>query len=1017
MLRRASLVLWLALAALAPDLLSGEPGAPVPAVDFAREVQPLLAARCFKCHGGVKQQAGLSLLFRSEALAPTRAGKPAIVPGKPEESELVRRITAADESERMPPEGGALKPNEVEVLRRWIAAGAPYAEHWAYLPLKPHPLPEVSRKDWPRGAADRWALAKMEAAALSPAPEADRAVLLRRASLDLLGLPPDLDEVDRFQADAAPDAYERLVDRLLASPAFGERWARLWLDMARYADTQGYEKDNRRTIWRYRDWVIDAYNRDLPFDRFTIEQLAGDLLPEPTLEQRLATAFHRNTMTNTEGGTDNEEFRVAAVMDRISTTWQVWMGTTFGCVQCHRHPYDPFKHEDYYRFFAFFNQTADQDNDDEAPTLETPTREDDESARTLRAEIERLRGELAAPRADLDAAMARWEASLRAAGGWEILRPESKSAESGAELALREDGAVRAGGTRPANDVYTITAAPGAKRVAAIRLEALLDDALPRRGPGRADDGNFVLSRLAVEAVADGSPPRPLELASASADFSQDGFPVAHAFKPPDPKKNGWAVQPQAGRAHTAHFFPREPIELRDGERLRLRFEHRYERPGFVLGCFRLAAAYDAAAAERAAMPPDLVAILDLPREKRGAEEQAELVRRHRAVAPELAPLREQIAALEKRLASIPRPTTPVLVELAPEQRRATHVFIRGSFLAPGDPVAEGTPASLPPFRADEPRNRLGLARWIVSEENPLTPRVIVNRFWEQLFGLGLVETSEDFGTQGAPPTHPELLDLLARRFVREQGWSVKALLKDLVLSSVYRQSSAATPALIERDPKNLLLARGPRFRLEAELVRDQALAACGLLSRKMLGPSVMPLQPDGVWNVVYSGDSWQTSAGEDRHRRGVYTFWRRTSPYPSMMAFDANSREYCVVRRLRTNTPLQALVTLNDPVYIEAAQALARRLVREAGPDESARARLAFRLSLLREPAPEEIERLVALHREERRGFAGDPEAAKKLASDPLGPPPDVADVAELAAWTLVANVIMNLDEFLTRG
>jgi hypothetical protein len=768
-------------------------------VDFNQVIRPILSKNCFPCHGADEAQRarGLRLDRRDDALRELKSGTRAVVPGDPDESELVLRLTEEDETLRMPPKktGERLKADEIDSIRRWIAQGAKYDEHWAF--VKPHdrPLPAVNDRAWPRNGIDFWVLARLEKEGLHPAPEADRFTLLRRVSLDLRGLPPSPGEIDTFATDTAADAYEKAVDRFLDDPAYGERWARLWLDLARYADSAGYGSDPLRTIWRYRDWVIDAFNRNLPYDRFTIEQLAGDLLPDPTLDQKMATAFHRNTMTNTEGGTDDEEFRVAAIKDRVDSTTQVWMGLTMGCAKCHSHKYDPITQDEYYRFYAFFNHTADADRGDESPVIPAPNREEQEKNRRIDAQVEPLKRLVASP------------------------LPEAAS----------------------------------------------------------------TLARLTHTLVS-------------------------------------W-VQP----------------------------------------------------------------------------------------------VRAEIARLEKTRPEVP--TLPVMVELPAASRRQTRLLEKGNFLTPGKPVEPGVPASLHPLPPGATPDRLALARWIVDPENPLTARVAVNRYWSQLFGTGLVETEEDFGTQGDLPSHPELLDWLAREYVRN-GWDTKVLLRRLVTSATYRQSSRVTPALLARDPRNRLLTRGPRFRLEAEMVRDQALALAGLLSRKMRGPSVFPPQPAGLWQAAFNGQrTWATSPGEDQHRRGLYTFWRRTVPYPSMATFDAPSREICAVRRTRTNTPLQAFVTLNDPVYVEAAQALARRIVTAGGATPEDRARYALLIALARPPAPEQVASLLNLYQSERAHYSQDRAAATALATDPLGPLPSGMDPAELAAWTTVANVILNLDGVLTKG
>jgi hypothetical protein len=984
---------------------------------------------------------------------------------------------------------------------------------------------------------------------------ADRFTLLRRASLDLRGLPPSPQEVDAFAQDPAPDAYERAVDRFLKDPAFGERWARMWLDQARYADSAGYGSDPLRTIWRYRDWVIDAFNRNLPFDQFTIEQLAGDLLRNPTLENKMATAFHRNTMTNTEGGTDREEFRVAAVKDRVDTTLQVWMGLTMGCAKCHNHKYDPITQTEYYRFFAIFNQTADADRPDETPVLSAPTSAIQDRIRQVDARIADLRRQLEAPSAELATAQVKWEAELRPQSNWIVLTPLSTYSEGGASLRKQDDGSLRAEGTNPANDSYTVTARTELKGVTAFRLETLPDQSLPGGGAGRAPDGNFVLSRFVataasadmedkrlsgrfvrieipgankilslaeVQVFSDGEnvalkgkaeqsstdfdgpaalaidgntngdfnarstthtrteanpwwevtlaqtrhidqvviwnrtdggvgerlanfrvavldeahqvvwqqtvakPPSPkrelapsgrqtVMLSEAQADFSQALFPVASALNQSDLTKSGWSVGPQVKAGHSAIFRASAPVSVSGPTLFTFRLEQRFKTPGYNLGRFRLSVTNDPQLVKRAAVPAPILAILDTPAAKRTKEQVAELARYYRSIAPSLQPIRDEIAKLEKSKPAVP--TLPVMVELPANQRRETRVMNKGNFLNPGDKVEPGLPRAFHPLPEAAPLDRLGVARWLVDPNNPLTARVAVNRYWAQLFGNGLVETEEDFGTQGELPSNPELLDWLATEYIR-LGWDTKALLRLIVTSATYRQSTKVSTEVLARDPRNRLLTRGPRFRLEAEMVRDQALALSGLLSRKMYGPSVYPPQPPGLWQAAFNGQrTWATSQGEDRYRRGLYTFWRRTVPYPSMATFDAPSREICTVRRVRTNTPLQAFVTLNDPVYVEAAQELARRIVREGGGSVEDRARFGLRLCLARPPQAEQVQRVAALYQSEHAHYRQNPKEALALATDPRGPVPSGMAADELAAWTVIANVLLNLDGVLTKG
>ncbi len=746
-----------------------------PSVDFNRDIRPILSNHCNACHGPDEKARKAKL--RLDTLAGALDGG-AITPGKPAASELVRRVKAADPDEVMPPPktGKKLTPREVELLEAWVAGGANYAGHWAYTkPTRPPP-PPVKTPGWPRTPVDHFIAAGLDRAGLAPQPEADRRTLARRLALDLTGLPPTVAEVEAFADDASPDAYERYVDALLAKPAFGEHWARLWLDLARYADSAGYADDPPRTIWPYRDWVIAAFNSNQPFDEFTVDQIAGDLRPAATDRQRVATAFHRNTLTNNEGGTSDEEFRSVAVVDRVNTTMSVWMGTSIACAQCHTHKYDPLTQTEYFKLYALFNNTADADRKDEAPTI-------------------------------------------------------------------------------PVENDFV-------KRWRRVVLEAKLKTA-----------------------------------------------PAADA------------------------------------------------------------------------------------------------------------------GALKRELSNLQPATVPVMAELPADKRRVTKLQYRGSYLDLGPVVTEGTPAVFPPLPAGPP-DRLALAKWLVSPDNPLTARVAVNRFWEALFGTGLVRTSEEFGSQGELPSHPELLDWLAVEFATPSAagakpWDVKRLLKLLATSAAYRQSGRVTADALAKDPDNRLLSRGARFRLPAETVRDQALFAAGLLTPKVGGPSVRPAQPTSGLSAAFgSSVDWQTSKNGDQYRRGVYTEWRRSNPYPSLATFDAPARDACTVRRGRTNTPLQALVTLNDPVYVEAAQALGRVMAATPG-DMAAKLDVGVRRVLSRPPTPAELARFTKLIEATRARYAAAPDQAAKLATVPLGPVPDglkAVPAAELAAWTVAANVLLNLDEALMR-
>jgi hypothetical protein len=927
----------------------------------------------------------------------------------------------------MPPKGGRLTGEQVALLKAWIDAGAPWPDdavnekkHWAYVkPVRPE-LPAVTRVEWVRNPIDRFALARLEQEGLSPSPEADRATLIRRASLDLVGLPPTIQDVDAFLNDPAPDAFEKVVKRLLASRHFGERWARPWLDMARYADTQGYEKDNRRSIWPWRDWVVDALNRNLPFDQFTIEQIAGDMLPNATLDQKVATGFHRNTMTNTEGGTDDEEFRHEAVVDRVNTTMSVWMGTTFNCAQCHNHKYDPFTMKEYYEFYAFLNHTADSDKDDERPTIKLPTPAQERRAAALRERIAPLDKQLNTPTPALDAAMARWASETEVLlKSWEILDPTSVLSAGGATLTKQPDKSVLAGGANPGNDVYTVVAPVRLKRITGIRLEVLPDPSLPQKSLGRAANGSFVLSRIeaTIALAAKWQDAHLITFNSASADYSQDRYSVTNLIS--GPPGSGWATRAFEEKfrvPRSALLTVARPAEYPSGAILTVTLRHDSRFPEANVGRFRVSVTSMNPPGDPPAVPEAIAAILNTPTANRTEKQKKELLDHWRSTSSELEPVRDELARLRKEELDLDNslPVTAVMQEL--EKPRETHLLVRGSFLSPGDKVLPGTPAVLHPLPPDQRPNRFGLARWLVDTNNPLTARVAMNRLWEAYFGIGIVETAEDFGTQGESPSHPELLDWLATEFMA-RGWDLKAMHKLIVTSATYRQSSRVSPALAERDPYNRLLARGPRVRLDAETLRDQALAVSGLLSAKMGGPPVMPPQPDGIWQVVYSGDKWETSAGEDRYRRGIYTFWRRTSPYPSMVSFDAPSREYCVVKRNRSDTPLQALTLLNDPVYVEAAQALARRMADKEETTPAARVSFGFRRCLARTPAEKEVQRLVALYEQQLARFKANPAAAENMATRELGKTSGQTDVAELAAWTVVANVLLNLDEFISKG
>lgn len=1051
MVRLSALAFSLLVAGAMIIAYAGAPvqGRSAPAVDFAKDIQPIFKNSCISCHGAEKQAGRLRLDSREAAFKGGMSG-PVIIPGQGAESLLYLRVAGLEDLEQMPLKGEKLRAEQIESMRLWIAQGAPWPDdaagsaveakkHWAYeKPVRQEP-PPVENKAWIKNPIDHFVLARLEKEGLAPSPEAPRATLVRRVSLDLTGLPPSVEEVNAFLLDESPDAYEKLVERLLASPHYGERWARPWLDWARYADTHGYEKDRRRSMWLYRDWVIKTLNADMPFNQFTIEQMAGDLLPGAAIEQKIATGFHRNTMINEEGGVDPEEYRIAAIIDRVDTTASIWLGTTLACAQCHDHKYDPFTQEEYYRFFAFFNNTEEEVSTERGnerisrgPKVELPSPSYLSShRRAIENEILELERILHTQTPELDTAQQQWEGeTLASRVDWQVLDPIAYASAGGATLRVLEDKSVLAGGTNPARETYVVAGETLLRGITGVRLEALTHPDLPQAGSGRASNGNFILTGFEVEAAPldNSEPPRAVNLAHAVAEYSQRGFDVRNALSE-DPTK-GWAVdgdKPEYRVDRQAVFVLEKPVGFEGGTRLTVRLKHAADSPHHSMGRFRLSVSTAEEPARHAQFPVRLEAVLATPPDQRNSKQSQGLSDYYRSIVPRLQPVRERLAQVRGLWSELSSPSTLVMKEI--ETPRATHVHLRGNFLNKGNPVTPGVPAVLHPLPEGAPPNRLTFAKWLVDENNPLVARVTVNRFWLEHFGRGLVETPEDFGTRGQVPTHPELLDWLSTEFMR-QGWSLKAVHRLMVTSATYRQSSHVSPELLQRDPYNRLLARGPRFRLEAEMVRDNALAIAGLLSRRMYGPSVFPLQPEGIWNVVYNDEKWMTSTGEDRYRRGLYTFWRRTAPYPMFVTFDAPSRETTCLARMRTNTPLQALTTLNDPVFVDAARSLARRLMSRAGESATrggAEAPIAFtieeriiygfQLCTARRPDSRELRRLAALFQEQLENFRQDLRAAEEFALGGDVKPQPGMDVAEFAAWTVVANVLLNLDETVTRG
>ena len=1003
-----------------------EPGPDGPRVSFNKDVRPILADNCYACHGPDRnrRQKDLRLDLEEVATAPLPSDAIAIVPGHPETSALIQRVTDPDDQKRMPHVSSGkprLSAAQIETLRRWIAQGARWEPHWSYIrPTRPSP-PAVKDAAWPRQPIDAFVLSSIEKAGLAPSPEAERAELLRRLSFDLTGLPPTPDEIHAFLADTAPDAYERQVDRLLASPRYGERMAVPWLDLVRYADSVGYHSDNPRTVWPYRDYVIGAFNRNLPFDQFTAVQLAGDLLPDASTEQRIASGYNRLLQTTEEGGAQPREYRAIYLADRVRNASAVWLGATIGCAQCHDHKFDPYQARDFYSFAAFFADVKEKPVGRRDPDY-LPSESQRPSVQSMEAEVARLRKALDDTTPERAAAQQAWEKTLSGAtvSNWTPLEPVEVNTANGTRALIQGNDfsiiATTSAGPRPDRDVYTVRFKTALQGITALRLEAVTFDELPRGGPGRDPQGGFVVSEIAIKDTAG----RRLALRNASASTpAATGFTPAAAIDG-HTSRGGWALSAADGQDHRLVVETTEPIGRGEETALTLELAQNAGQ-GRTLGRFRLSATTDARPARADAGPAVTKEILGIAAKepaKRSDEEKDTLARFYRRVAPELEPLRQALRAAELRKAELLRgiPQSLITTTQPPDPVR---ILSRGNWLdESGEIVEPAVPHFLPQIEAEGRRaTRLDLARWLTSPDNPLTARVFVNRQWKLFFGQGLARTPEDLGSQGEWPTHPELLDWLAVDFV-ESGWDVKRLVRTLVTSATYRQASRASAVVAERDPDNRLFARQARFRLDAEMVRDNALAVSGLLSTQMGGPSVHPYQPRGYWAYLnFPPREWDDSAGDDQYRRAVYTWWQRTFPQPSLAAFDAPSREECVADRTRANVPQQALALLNDPTYVEAARVFAERILREGGATFDARLRWAYARALGRAPRAEEEHILSALLQKHRAQYRADPRAAERLAHEGRAPAASGLDVVELAGWTSVARAILNLPEMITRS
>lgn len=1074
-------------------------------INFSRDIRPILNQNCVGCHGGVRQKGGVSFIFRDEALGTGKSGHRTIVPGNPSGSELIVRVLSHDSEAHMPYHGPRLSDQQIGILRQWIKEGAQFDDYWAFVPPKPQPLPEVKREGWIRQPLDTFILARLEREQLSPSPEADKSELLRRASLDITGLPPTPQEEAAFAADDSSNAYEKQVDRLLASPRYGERWASMWLDLARYADSMGFEKDLSRNVWPYRDWVVNAFNSNMPYDQFLIRQLAGDLLPNATINDRIATTFHRLTPNNDEGGTDDEEYRMIAVMDRVATTWQVTSGVTMNCVQCHSHPYDPIRHADYYTSLAFFNVQRDSDLTDDAPVLPVP------SDHAQYAAADQLEGDVRALVHSIETS----DRAMEAASAWKQLRIDSAGAddlvilkdkvpalekalesakketrlpaeqkperlvstkkaldESRAEMAAAEkrngpaktftlnNGEAFAKPETPAQSIYQLVGKSPVSQITALRVQVPPIDA--KKASHTPEDG-FIVNRLqAFVVTADGQ--RKLIPMAYFAQDSEENLmaaeregekPVAGTEKPgavaaaKDNRSNAAsakiALKPTAAlrseedraaktsqhdkRVDTAKPVPAPPMKIAFAAAPRT-IQEEIPSPFAALPKLFQTRWMIGVPAEPVTMGQNAHLEINIKQVGDIDSKPAKIMRLRIDVSDDAKWTQsisqhkantDHLFALDNQLHDILTVPVPVMVEQQPYERRATLEFERGNFLTKVGPDLEpDVPAIFPKFPKGAPRNRLTLAKWFFQPDQPLTARVAVNRYWEELFGTGIVETLENFGSVGELPSHPELLDSLALHFQNDLHWNTKALIREIVTSATYRQSAVETPQLLARDPKNRLLARGPRQRLTAEMVRDQALLASGLLDTTAGGPPVMPPQPAGIWNSVYSGEKWTDATGSNRYRRAIYTFVKRTSGYPSALIFDASDRDVMLPRRIPTNTPLQALVTLNDPVYQEASTALALRVINMTRPlannptgDDilTEQLRNATELVLSRPPTDRELALLrQAYERTLRNQGSGKLVRANYPSSTHGGPS------AEITGLTTVGNILFNLDAALVR-
>jgi hypothetical protein len=996
-------------------------GAAAAELSYNRDIRPILSDNCFYCHGpdANHRKGKMRLDIREEALK-----KEAFVPGKAIESELVKRIFATDPDDLMPPPDSAKKLTEEQKnkLKEWIAHGAKYEAHWAYLP----PVKPAIEGN----AIDFLVRKQLKSKNLQPAPEADRRILARRLSFDLIGLPPKPEDVEAFEKDSSTNAYEQFVERLLSSPHYGERMAIPWLDVVRFADTIGYHSDNPRNIWPYRDYVIKAFNDNKPFDQFTREQIAGDLLPNSTQDQKVASAFNRLLLTTEEGGAQEKDYEARMLTDRVRAIGTAWLGQTIGCAQCHDHKFDPIKQRDFYAMGAFFADIKEPILGRREDGMIVPDEKQKIELARLESESKRLQESFDGPHPELADAYKKWiqeqTAMTESDRQWSSLKPEKIESADGVKFEIGDNGTVLVKGKKPDKETYKIYIKNSPNPISALRIDALPHDSLTAKGPGRASNGNFVMTEVVARLERANGDRVTVPFSAARADFEQtqggDANPYnkwpAAALIDHDVKgaKAGWGILPETGKAHQAILELSEPIKLVEGDQLVVEMQFNYGG-AHSIGRFRLAAtsSYFLARKPMLNLPAqDEVDLLAL--EKRDDEQEKKLFARFKTAAPELASLRKEIADAkaeqDKFVATLPR----VLVSMAAEKPRTVRILPRGNFLIETGEIVE---PALPGYlkKSEGKLNRLDLANWLVSRENPLTARVFVNRLWKQFFGIGLSKVLDDLGSQGEPPSNPELLDYLASEFM-DSGWDIKHMVRLIVASQTYKQISIPSKDLRARDPYNRDVAVQGRWRLDAELVRDNALAISGLLVSKIGGPSVKPYQPDGYWeNLNFPVRKYEASTGEDQYRRGLYTWWQRSYMHPSLLAFDAPTREECAAERNRSMIPQQALVLLNDPTYVEASRAFAARILKEAGSDIEARIRWAWRQALCRQPTADEFGVMTSLVKKHLDEYSKDDAAAKELLKVGNPPKPEGANDAELAAWTNVARAIFNLYETMTRS